>query len=900
MSTIEEKLEEMSRNLQEKNKQPIFFIGSGLSRRYLETPDWEGLLNKIAIETNCDYQEIKNQCDGEYEKIAQELEYYCFREAKFDSTGYQNHRKILRKKIADIFIKCSDKQIKQMDIEKKEEINKRITNQLDNIENIYETSSPTSIQHYAEEYNRIAEDINSYSDECRKIIEIQELKKINPKAIITTNYDTLLEDIIFKNNCNKHVGQEGFLSSPANSENKIDLYKIHGCVTRPDSIIITKEDYDDFFLKSKYLYSKLLTMFWEYPLIFIGYSISDRNIKDILTVMIEVMTDEQINEFLNYIWVIDYVKDENKQRVVSKKVELLNGKSIEVTCFQLKYYEKFFEAISKVVLNQKFGDLKFTISDNVIELLIKPLYQQQDKLRVVTRELLQNALDACKKKGSHVQIRIKLFEEEGNQFLEVSDNGIGMNLQMIRENFLTVGKTDKKDNQKGLVGKYGVGILSIFLIGDYAEVFTKKADSIILSLKLYIKDDKKQVSWLDSVPETIKNSHDESFTTVKIRLNNNFHIEKEKNIKYYMNLMGLETYIAKPENSIVIECMDKRVAIIKANKPEWFSDLTSDIHLYKSKWLDVDELSEEEKELKHVLDINNIILYNDMVSVAKFNKTEFKQLNGIDIPFVIINVKNVNDAEEEIKTDLSRSNIQISGRVMQVIARGIYELEIKKMVELVNNSVTGLENHDMDIYDVIKQIRNSCTIVSRNIDILINQNKLFFSNTKYLEHIEVWGDEITAKNMLDNTKEPALYYGYTMRKTFVSDKVSDEKLICISVNYLDEYIYNANNPSSGLKKDALVKILHFLGIEDVKTYNSSTEIWEYIKANKKNIRAAYIQRAKNNIIWFDDYHNSDIEVGGGYFIAFKSEVLEKYLDNDFYEILQKDINEKSLNNIIQM
>ena len=154
----------------------------------------------------------------------------------------------------------------------------------------------------------------------KKIKEISELQKIRPEAIITTNYDTLLEDIIFCDKCCRYIGQEGLSYNYSETEDKINLYKIHGCVESP-------------------------TLFWEYPVIFIGYSVSDRNIKDILTLMIEIMTDEQKVEFLEHIWIVDFAENENEECVTDKEIKLLNGEKIKISCFSLNCYLKFYKEI---------------------------------------------------------------------------------------------------------------------------------------------------------------------------------------------------------------------------------------------------------------------------------------------------------------------------------------------------------------------------------------------------------------------------------------------------------------------------------------------------------------------------------------------------------------------------
>lgn len=721
---LNSKLEGMKEALRLKNKPPIFFIGSGLSRRYLKSPDWKGLLKQIAEEAGGNYKELSKQCNGGLEEIAQELEYYCFRNADANKLGQR--RGILREFIANVFKECVERYHEEEVLEESEGINQEIKELLMEMESVGSKVILSNIDSYITKYDNISEKTKGYSNNLENLMEIRELQGITPKAIITTNYDTLLEDIIFKGKYNRYIGQEGFsheLSNSedengipnledgnrfSNSENKIDLYKIHGCVTKPDSILITKEDYDNFFQKGKYLYSKIFTLFWEYPVIFIGYSVSDRNIKDILTVMVEIMTEKEKKEFEKNIWVVDYAAN-GEESITEKEIELLNGKKITVTCFCLKHYLKLYRAIKETVSSQRFGELHFDISKNVIELLIEPLYQQQDKLKVVVRELLQNALDACKKKKVDAAIAIRIFEKDGNCYLEIKDNGIGMDLREVKENFLTVGKTSKKGNCEGLIGKYGIGILSIFLIGERAEVYTRKEGGELLPLEIFIKKDEKQVGWIkpENMDEDLVRGS-KSFTVVKVQLNKSLELEDGK----VSEALGLEPYVAKPGNLISAIYKGKKVYEVPTmDKPEWFLDVSEEagsegikVQLSQLEYIDLEEeLEDKENRLKDLISQNNVILYNDMVSTVKYDIRAYRQLRGVNIPFVALDVKK--ETEEDVVTDLSRSALQVSGKVMQAIARGIYQLEIDKIMEVLCMSQEEAGDNRQDIFGLLKKLR---------------------------------------------------------------------------------------------------------------------------------------------------------------------------------------------------
>lgn len=902
---LDEKLGKMKEALKLKNKPPIFFIGSGLSRRYLKSPDWKGLLEEIAKEANGDYKELSKQCNGELEEIAQELEYYCFRNA--DAAKLGKRRGILRGFIANVFKGYVEGYQEGIALEKNEEFNEEIKKLLSEIADIGSPEEAPDVKGYIDRYTGISEKVMEYSDDLENLQEIRELRRISPKAIITTNYDTLLEDIIFKGRCNVHIGQAGFSNEVSRPEGKIDLYKIHGCMTKPDSIIITKEDYDNFVDKGKYLYSKIFTLFWEYPVIFIGYSVSDRNIKAILTVMVDIMEEKDRKEFEKNIWVVDYAAN-GVESVTEKEIELLNGKNITVTCFRLKYYLKLYRAIQETISSQRFGELHFDISKNVIELLIEPLYQQQNKLKVVVRELLQNALDACKKKKVDANIAIRVFEKDENYYLEIKDNGIGMDLREVKENFLTVGKTNKKGNCEGLIGKYGIGILSIFLIGERAEVFTRKECGELLPLEIFIKEDEKQVSWIK--PEDMDKdlaSGSSSFTMVRVQLSDSSELGKEETVA---EALGLKPYVAKQGNSISVEYMGKTIYEAPTmDQPEWFLDVSKEagregveVGICQLAYIGLEEepgkegSDKKEGSLKKLMSQNDVIWYNDMISSVEYIISEYRQLYGIEIPFVALDVKK--EIEEDVATDLSRSKLQVSGQVMRAIARGIYQLEINKIMEVLCMDQEEAGGYGQDMFGLLKKIRNSSSIMQRNVDILLQGNKIFFSGIKSCEHIKVFGKEAAAKEFIKNNTSYVLYQDITINKSYVSDLIEVKRLICISESYVRDYILKATNQHNGLRKNAICMLLDDLGITIGKD-QQITEFWNEIKEKRQEIMDAFREKAPNGVFWRKgQYRNDCLNAMGEYFIAFTSEHMDKHLDQDFCEILQNAIEERKVGNLV--
>lgn len=190
---------------------------------------------------------------------------------------------------------------------------------------------------------------NALSSEYKS--ELASLKSICPQAIITTNYDTFLEDIIFTEHTSI-IGQKIITNLIMDMG---EIYKIHGCATDYSSIVLTKEDYETFNSRSKYLIAKLLTFFLEHPIIFIGYGVNDENIKNILADIDLVLGGE--NELMPNMFFVNWERefDVNKSYPREHSVLLANGKNFRMNNLSVSSYEWVFEAFKNLHAIENFN-----------------------------------------------------------------------------------------------------------------------------------------------------------------------------------------------------------------------------------------------------------------------------------------------------------------------------------------------------------------------------------------------------------------------------------------------------------------------------------------------------------------------------------------------------------------
>ncbi len=132
-------------------------------------------------------------------------------------------------------------------------------------------------------------------------------------------------------------------------------------------------------------------------------------------------------------------------------------------------------------------------SKKLLDMMINSIYTNKE---IFLRELISNASDAIDKlyyksltdknikvKKEDLEIRINLDKE--NRTLTITDNGIGMNEEELENNLGTIAKSGselfKENNDKkkdiDIIGQFGVGFYSAFMVSDKVVVHSKSIES---------------------------------------------------------------------------------------------------------------------------------------------------------------------------------------------------------------------------------------------------------------------------------------------------------------------------------------------------------------------------------------------------------------------------------------
>ncbi|AHH03555.1 Chaperone protein htpG [Borrelia nietonii YOR] len=233
--------------------------------------------------------------------------------------------------------------------------------------------------------------------------------------------------------------------------------------------------------------------------------------------------------------------------------------------------------------------------NDLLYLIIHSLYSHKE---IFLRELISNASDSIDKlkflnltneKFKDIKLEPKIEISFDEKLIKIKDNGIGMNKEDLINHLGTIAKSGtkefinnlKKDEKKtaSLIGQFGVGFYSAFIVAGKVEVVTKKA----LEDVAYIWSSDGKTGY-----EIDKAEKDENGTEITLYLN-------EEGIEY-TNKWKIQEIVKKYSNHISYPIFIKyKEPLMKDGKQEGFEDKEEKLNDTTAIWIkNKNEITDEE------------------------------------------------------------------------------------------------------------------------------------------------------------------------------------------------------------------------------------------------------------------------------------------------------------------
>ena len=399
----------------------------------------------------------------------------------------------------------------------------------------------------------------------------------------------------------------------------------------------------------------------------------------------------------------------------------------------------------------------------ILNLMIHSLYTNKD---IFLRELVSNASDACDKLRYLSLTNSDLVKEDGElkitikvddklRTITITDNGIGMNREDLIKNIGTIASSgtqkfieqlsENNNQDMQLIGQFGVGFYSAFMVAEKVDVITKKAGED--TSFLWSSDG----NGTYEIAEAKKNNHHKRGTSITLYL--------RKDLDEYLDKFKIKHIISTYSDHISIpiewedekgsESLNNGSALWKKAKAE----ITEDAYksFYKSvsyqpddPWMIMHNKNEGVVEFTNLLFIPSTkpfdLFHPDRKSRVKlYVKRVFITDEGAEIvPPYLRFLRGVVDSED-LPLNISRETLQHNSMIAKIkksLTKRVFSELKKKMSEeresyesFWNNFGAVIKEGLCESLDDKEQILDCCLFKSALTDKLISLNE-YIENMK--------------------------------------------------------------------------------------------------------------------------------------------------------------------------
>ncbi len=499
-----------------------------------------------------------------------------------------------------------------------------------------------------------------------------------------------------------------------------------------------------------------------------------------------------------------------------------------------------------------------TESKKLMDLMINSIYTNKD---IFLRELISNSSDALDKlyynsltdrkiKVNKEDLFIKIYVDEDNKTITISDNGIGMTKDELENNLGTIAKSGsevfKAENEHkediDIIGKFGVGFYSAFMVASNIKVISKgygekdayvwessgidgytinetNKDTVGTDIIITLKEDTEDVKYSEylhthKIQELIKKYSD--YITYPIKMDINKSVPKQGTKDEY-------------EDKVVEETLNSMVPIWKKTNVD-DSEYNS---YYMDKFVDYNEpIMHIKSNVEGKVNYRSLIFIPSKAPYDYYTKEYEKGLqlysNGVLImdkckelvPDYYSFIKGIVDSED-LSLNISRETLQ-QDNVLQTIAKSLDTKITKELESLLNDN---REKYEEFFKEFGMNIKFGC-YNNFGMDKDKLKDLLLFTSSKDKKLV-------TLKEISERSKDKIYYVcGESIDKIDnlpVVDNYKDKDIeILYCDNYLDEFVMQVLQKYDGKELINIQK-----EETDLSTDEEKDELKKFNEDNKK-------------------------------------------------------------------